>query len=193
MREDRVMGGRMIGQSRKKMVSERASSRIHALIDEHAPYVLRVLRYAGVPEADVMDAAQEVYLVLHRRLPEWNEHSGALTTWLYGICIRVAANVRRGHHRRRWDLRAELPDSSIEPPQEVDFERADARKRLLALLDLLDDDKRAVFVLHEIEEMPMPEVAIALEIPLGTGYSRLRLARERLLSAARQEKARDDT
>ncbi len=187
------MGDEGTGQPQKNMESERASSRIHALIDEHAPFVLRVLRYAGVPEADVMDAAQEVYLIVHRRLHEWDEHTGALTTWLYGICIRVAANVRRGHRRRRWDLRAELPDSSIEPPQEADLERIEARKRLLALLDLLDDDKRAVFVLHEIEEMPMPEVALALEIPLGTGYSRLRLARERLSSAAKQEKARDDT
>ena len=152
---------------------------------DHAPFVWQVLRRLGVRPADVEDACQEVFLVVHRKLASFEQRS-AMRTWLYGIAVRCAAD-----HRRRNPPPADPPADAAEPAidagQPDSVARRQARALLDELLDALDDDKRAVFVLYELEELPMSEVAAAVGCPLQTAYSRLHAARRRLLDAAAQE------
>lgn len=142
----------------------------------YAPLVWRAVRRLGPREADAEDLAQEVFLVVHRRLPEFEGRS-KLSTWIYGICVRVASDHRRRAHVRRELPTAELPDAGAPASQLDTVARAEARARLDALLDRLDEDKRAVFVLYELEELPMAEVAAAVGAPLQTAYARLHAAR----------------
>jgi RNA polymerase sigma-70 factor (ECF subfamily) len=147
----------------------------------HAAFVWRVLRTLGVPEPQIEDAVQDVFVVVHRRLCEW-EGRAAITTWLFAIARRVA-----GTHRRRASRRAHAPAEPLndELPDEragagdpfAELSRAQAAATVLAILDRLDDDKRTVFALVELEQLSVPEVAKMLDIKLNTAYSRLRLAR----------------
>jgi RNA polymerase sigma-70 factor, ECF subfamily len=144
---------------------------------ENAPFVWRALRRLGVGEADVEDVCQEVFLVVHRRRASFDGRS-ALRTWIYGICLRVASEYRRRPHRRREEVTAEPPDLELSEGLDEALERRRALARLDAALDQLDDAKRAVFVLYEIEQIPMTEVAAAVSVPLQTAYSRLYAARK---------------
>ncbi len=151
-----------------------------------AELVWRTMRRLGPREADAEDLAQEVFLVVHRRLGEFEGRS-KLSTWVYGICVRVAADARR-----RASVRYEVPMAA--PPEGVAPALQDAalaQRRARALLDhamhvALDDDRRAVFVLYEIEELPMSEVAAAVGVPLQTAYSRLYAARRDVAAAVLQ-------
>ena len=144
---------------------------------EHAPLVWRALRRLGVREADVEDLSQEVFVIVHRKLPTFEGRS-ALSTWIYGICVRVASDHRKRAHVRREQPTERVPDERHSAPQLNDLAREQARALLDRALETLDDDKRAVFVLYEIEELEMPEVADALGCPLQTAYSRLYAARK---------------
>ena len=149
------------------------------LYDEHFRFVWRSLRRLGVPESDVADAVQDVFLVVHRRLGEFEGRS-KVTTWLYGIAYRVAHDRRKlAHVRRRADDDGAI-DERID--EEADVAAAAERSQGLALLDrILDEmtiEQRAVFTLFELEALGGEEIAEMLSIPLGTAYSRLRLARE---------------
>ena len=167
-----------------------AAQRAHRASDEavrvvvvaHASYVGRSLRYLGVPEADLEDAAQEVFVVVHRRLGSFEGRS-SLRTWLYGVCVRVASARRRRASVRHESVVPVPPDTATAPTQEQHVERGEARDRLLAVLDRLDEDKRAVFVLYEIERQPMQEIATALGCPLQTAYYRLHAARKAVVEA----------
>lgn len=160
------------------MTDERADVRpeFPAIFRELRPYVYSALRGLGVPAADLEDVCQEVFLVVHRKLATY-EDRGTLRAWVYGICARAAFHARR--------RRARSPDVGSETlPEPIDFttpaEQLTAhqgRQILYSILDQLDDDKRAVFVLYELEELTMAEVARSLDINLFTAYSRLRSAR----------------
>ncbi len=143
---------------------------------EHSPYLWRALLGLGVRSGDVDDACQEVFLVVHRRLPDFDGR--ALRSWLYAICLRVAADYRRSARVRNEVAVEDVPEGSA-PPKQLDsvFTR-ELGERLLAALDRLDEDKRAAFVLYEIEELALREVAEVLGCPLQTAYSRLQAARE---------------
>ena len=149
---------------------------------DHAPRVWRSLRGMGIREADVEDLCQEVFMVVHRRLPTFEGRS-ALSTWIYGICVRVASDHRRRAHVRREQPVEEVPDERRSAPQLREIERRQARAMLREALDELDDDKRAVFVLYEIEGLGMKEVAAAVGCPLQTAYSRLHAGRDRVKAA----------
>ena len=155
------------------------SSAFADLFREHAAPVWRALRRLGVPEADVEDVAQEVFVVVHRKLPEFEGRS-TLKTWIYGICVRTASDYRRKAHVRRERPTDRMPDERHSAPQLRELEREQARALLDAALETLDEEKRAVFVLYEIEELDMPEVAEALGCPLQTAYSRLYAARKKV-------------
>lgn len=144
---------------------------------EHAPYVWRALRRLEVGDADADDACQEVFLVVHRKLATFYGGS-SMRTWLYGICLRVASEHRRRPHHRREDIVETVPDEAVPAPQEEALERRRALTRLDAALDQLDDEKRAVFVLFELEQMSMVEIARSAGCPLQTAYSRLYAARK---------------
>ena len=146
----------------------------------HFAFVWRVLRTLGVPEAGLDDAAQDVFVVVHRRLPEFEGRS-TVTTWLFAIARRVAAS-----YRRRGGRTEPLAD---EPPGTSDtfaaLSRAEAAATVMAILDRMDEDKRIVFALVELEQLSVPEVARLLDLNLNTAYSRLRLARAAFEAAVR--------
>jgi len=146
--------------------------------DAHVAFVWRSLRRLGVPESSLKDAMQDVFLVVHRRLPEWEERA-KITTWLFRICMRVAKDQRRRAH-----VRKEVFDSAeIDRRADLGADTADAleRREDLALFDTalaeIELDQRVVFMLFELEDMTGDAIAELLQIPLGTVYSRLRLAR----------------
>jgi RNA polymerase sigma-70 factor, ECF subfamily len=152
------------------------------VFDEHAPFVWRTLRHLGIREADLPDVCQDVFITVHRKI-EGFEGRSSMRTWLYGICLRTASDHRRRAYVRREYPAAEPPPSSVEPTQHADYERTEARRLLAELLDELDEDKRAVFVLYEIEELCMKEVADIIGCPLQTAYSRLHAARKVVIEA----------
>jgi len=148
----------------------------------NAPFVWRALRRLGVEPRDIEDVCQEVFMTVHRRLGTFEGRS-SIQTWIYGICVRVASDYRKRTRRRREDLVDAPPEQVVPPRQLEDLGDRQARALLDAALDKLDDDKRAVFVLFELEELPMTEVAKAVGCPLQTAYARLHAGR-RLVEAA---------
>lgn len=167
---------------------ERALPSMRQLFEEHARYVWRALRHLGVGEAEIPDVCQEVFITVHRKLPEFEARS-SVRTWLYGICLRTASDHRRRayvrNERSEADPRASTPDF---PQGQWPDARAEHRATLRALLDLLDQDKREVLVLYEVEGFSMKEVAEIVGCPLQTAYSRLHAARALLLEARQKDK-----
>lgn len=147
-----------------------------ALYDAYAARVWRTALALGVDRADLDDAVQDVFMVIHRRAEDF-AHRSAITTWIYGITRRVAADYRR-RVRRTPRVDAAPIDRTAAPCSEQ--ARLDAGQALLALLAQLSAEQREVFVLMELEGMTAPEVAAELGVPVNTVSSRLRLARGRL-------------
>jgi RNA polymerase sigma-70 factor (ECF subfamily) len=147
--------------------------------DVHFDFVWRCLRRLGVPEADAHDVAQEVFLVVHRRLAAFEERS-KLTTWLFRICFHAARDRRQRAHVRREVLDETAIEQTHDPSDDAHalVEKSDDLALFYEALDTMDLEQRAVFSLFELEGMTGNEIAEALEIPLGTAYSRLRLARD---------------
>lgn len=141
----------------------------------------------GIPDEAAEDVVQEVFLVVRRRLPDY-EGRGAPTSWLYAIARGVTANYRRGRARTERRLRVVTgPRPAAVPSPEDELDRADAAAFVQRFLAELDPDQREVFVLVDIEGLSGPEVAEALGLNLNVAYSRLRLARrklQRLLAAS---------
>ncbi len=154
-----------------------------ALIVEHAPFVWRVLVHLGVPERRLEDASQEVFLVA---LSDAFRGRSALKTFLYGVCRNVAQSERRRYREAREIPTEELPETLVQPAQEGELWVKRAHERLLRALAALDDAPREVFVLFEIAELSMEEVAQATETPLSTCYSRLYAARQHVRAELRR-------
>ncbi len=152
---------------------------------EHAAFAGRVLRRFGVQPRDLADAAQDVFLVVHRRLPEL-EQPAALRTWLYRICARVAADYRKRAHRRYERFDQGEADAPVADGQESDARHAQLVAQLERTLDALGDEQRQVFVLFELEELRMIEVAELLGCPLKTAFSRLYAARREVRAELRR-------
>jgi len=146
-----------------------------ALYDEHFAFVWRSLRRLGVPDAQLDDAAQDVFLVVYRRLPEFEGRS-TLKTWLFGIVLRVVSQHRRTAARRPTEPLGEEPPDPRDAPEAL-TSAAQAADILREILASLDENRRHVFVLAELEQLTAPEISAALGVPLNTVYSRLRLAR----------------
>ena len=155
------------------------------LFTAEAPRVWRALRRLGVRDPDLDDLVQDVFLVVYRR---WGDFRGesSLRTWIYGIALRRAFAQRRNRHARGVvDLtHPELPSNAPEQPREL--ARTELRGALQSALDRLREGKREVFVLYELEELPMRDVAALLETPLHTCYARLYAARSELAALLRR-------
>jgi RNA polymerase sigma-70 factor (ECF subfamily) len=147
------------------------------LYAQYFDFVWRSLRRLGVPLSELDDAAQDVFIVLLRRRDEFRGHSSH-RTWLFGIANNVAHEYRR--KRQRAALDSPLSDDQrAERPSPLEQASSNEALRLLDdFLATLDDDKRAVFVSAELEQMSAPEIASALGVKLNTVYSRLRAARQ---------------
>jgi RNA polymerase sigma-70 factor (ECF subfamily) len=148
-------------------------------------YVWHALRRLGVQERDLEDLCHDVFVVVFRNLPVYDTRR-PIRPWLFGISFRVASDYRRSARQRR-----EIPGTTREltcpapPADEVMLRRE--RERLVArALDDLELDRRAVFVMHDIDGHVMPDIAAALGIPLNTAYSRLRLARVDFAAAVKR-------
>ena len=158
---------------------------------QHFPFVWRCLRGLGVGVPSLDDAAQDVFLVVHRQLPSFRGES-SLRTWLFGIVRSVASNHRRGARRKA----TEPAPSDGEPahPAAGPLERAqdaEAAAFIHSFLARLGERKQGVFLLAMIEEMTIPEVAAALSIPINTAYTRLRSVRADFQRALRAKEGRD--
>jgi RNA polymerase sigma-70 factor (ECF subfamily) len=150
---------------------------------QHSSYAWRVLARLGVPERDVPDACQEAFLVVHRRLGDFDPERGSLRTWVYGICVRIASDYRRRRPNRHEASDATLEEVGVTGRQEAELESQRAWRELARVLDGMDEAKRAAFVLYELEAIPMSEVAAILGCPLQTAYARLHAARRIVIKA----------
>lgn len=173
--------------STKVIVVDRERA-FRALYEAHSAFVWRNLRRLGVPDSDVEDKLQEVFVVAHRRWEEFADRGHGPRAWLFQIALRVASDARR--HKRRHpvdpDGGAAQDRQSIEPPQTAAIDKAQQLDLLDRALSAIDMGRRAVLVLHEIEQMTAPEIARTLDIPLNTVYSRLRVARIELEQELRE-------
>lgn len=157
-----------------------------ALFDGEFRYVWNTLRYLGVRPDDVQDIGQEVFLTVHRLLSA-GEVPQRTRSWLFALCHNAASNYRQlARHRREvtTDQVPDAPDSSKN--LEARLTSHERWAQVANILDALDFERRAVLVSHDMDGIPMPEVAEALGVPLNTAYSRLRLARRDFQAAARR-------
>jgi RNA polymerase sigma-70 factor, ECF subfamily len=159
-------------------------SDLRSLFAEFSPYVFRALRRFGVADADVDDACQEVFLVVHRRRGDFEGRS-SIKTWIFSIAIHVAQAFRRKARERQ------IADVvQVEGTHENTGESAYERTQLIRMLDgalaTLDDERREAFVLYELEQFTIAEVAEAMGCPLQTTYSRLTAARAQVQSVLKQ-------
>jgi RNA polymerase sigma-70 factor (ECF subfamily) len=159
---------------------------VRAIVQEHAAFLLRTVRRLGVAELDVEDVAQEVLVIVHRKLAQYDTRC-SMRGWIFGIASRVAADYRRSARVRRERVSDPMPETPVPAEQEHELERMRARALLDRALEELDEDKRSVFVLYELEGLEMQEVAEMLGCPVQTAYSRLHAARDRV--RARLERA----
>jgi len=152
------------------------------------PYVWKTLRRLGAPAQDLEDLAHDLFVVVHRHLNDFDPDR-PLRPWLFGIAVRVVSDFRRSPRSAREILgeTAEPVDGAPSPHERL--EGTEARAVLMKALDGLDLDRRAVFVMHELDEIPVPEIASTLGIPLNTAYSRLRLARADVAAAIQRFRA----
>lgn len=159
------------------------------LYEEHCDFVWRSLRRLGVAEAHLPDSTQEVFLAAFRH---WGSFEGraSMKTWLFSIARGIARDYRRSA-ALRWTepLDEMVPDARACPAAEAEFREAAALMN--TLLNRLEAPKREVFVLVELEQMQLPEVADALGINVNTAYSRLRTARKDFEQALARHQARD--
>ncbi|MBX3187278.1 MAG: sigma-70 family RNA polymerase sigma factor [Labilithrix sp.] len=154
----------------------------------HGAYVFRLLRRLGVADADLDDVTQDVFVAVHRSWDKYEERHH-LRAWLSRIAVREASRYRRSRppvatiaiEIDALSGEASSPEASMRAHEALaDFER---------LLSVLDEDRRNVFVLYEVEELSMEEVADAVGCPVATAYSRLRAARKAILAAAKRLEA----
>ncbi|AUX41245.1 RNA polymerase [Sorangium cellulosum] len=167
-----------------------------AIYERYFDFVWRNVRRLGVPDCNADDAVQEVFLVVHRKLSSFEPRS-TLRAWLSGIVAHVAREHRRAYARKSPLARTLSPPLD---PDEVEsgaagcdeaLAQAQATRLLHTLLEGLDDHKRAVFVLAELEQMTAPEIAEATGANLNTVYARLRAARKEFEQGAARLRARD--
>ncbi len=166
--------------------------RLAHVFDAHASYVGRTLRCLGVREHELGDVVQEVFLVVHDRLAELSD-PGRVRAWLYAICVRKALSARRDAARRsQREVKDEQRIAAASHPTSPHDELENTRRlaRALAILEELDEDKRVVFVLHEVEQLAMSDVADIVGCPLQTAYSRLYAAKKEIAATLRRLRAR---
>lgn len=177
----RTADGELSGRAR--------ATRLRRLFDDHYDFVWRYIRRLGLDEADADDAAQRVFLVVSRRLDDVVPSKER--SFICGTALRVVHEHRRARGRR-WERPVgdccEEQDESAAPDDLADRDRA--RALLDVALGELPIDLRSVFVLFELEELPVAEIAALLQIPVGTAASRLRRARESFRAAVKRLRAR---
>ncbi len=171
-----------------RVVSEETS--FERLYQAHFPFVWRNVLRLGADRSVADDLVQEVFLVVHRRLKDFDGRS-KMTTWLFGIVRRVLSDYRRTLQRKPTNPTpiAEL-DRYPHPKESARFEQLEAHQLVSVLLDTLDDDQREVLILAELEGMTMAEIALATGTNPNTVPARLRAARKALEEALMRHEGR---
>jgi RNA polymerase sigma-70 factor (ECF subfamily) len=171
----------------------RPTTDVRAIHAAFAGFVWATLLRFGVRAADGEDMLQEVFVVVHTRL-HTVDPAASLKSWLYGICLRVAAAYRRRAHIQRERSLDAMPDEiaprAAGPSPEDAAAAGEARAQLDAVLDALDLEKRAVFVMFELDGLPCSEIAAIVGVPVGTVHSRLYAARHDFEAAVARFRAR---
>lgn len=163
--------------------------RVAAFVKAHHGFAWRVLRRLGLSSADADDAAQRVFMIAASRFADIAP--GSERAFLFRTAAHIAAKAHRASRRRAEHLTEDVHEAQSNlPPQDALLDERRARDLLDRFLSELSDDLRAVFVLFELEGMRAPEVAEALEIPLGTVASRLRRARAEISEKLARRNAR---
>lgn len=158
------------------------------LFEDHHGYVLHSLRRLGVAERELEDLTHDVFVVAHRKLGDFDATRPA-RPWLFAICVRVSADHRKRARTRYERVTAEPEATDPMPRADAMLERKQQQGLVIKALDALDHDRRALFVMVEIDEVPVVEAALALGVPLNTAYSRLRLARADFAAAVARMRA----
>ena len=154
---------------------------VRTIYREHGRFVWLSLQRLGIHPSDLDDVAQDVFVVVHRRLDTFDRRA-RISTWLFGICMRVAANYRR---RRRWTHEVLSGGGEQDRPSGLAaaddvLVRREQRELAERALNRLEMAKRATFVMFEIESLSCLEIAELMNVPVGTVYSRLHSARRQL-------------
>jgi len=166
------------------------------IYDEHLAFVWRSMQRLGVRAPELDDAIQEVFLVIHRRLPTFEGRS-SVKTWVFGIVLRVARTFRRTARRHpevatpttEEDCTVESRDPDPLPDEQA--EHHEAVRLLDELLEEIGEEKREVFILAELEQMTAPEISEAVGISVTNVYARLTAARRAFEQALGRRRARD--
>jgi RNA polymerase sigma-70 factor, ECF subfamily len=168
---------------------------LQTIYREYFDFVWSSARHLGATGDAIDDMVQDVFIVIHHKLATL-QRPEALRSWIYGIVRRTVSDYRRSRRTRDAAgarLGAEYKSSRPSQPSPLDMAERNAELELLeSVLAELDETKREVFVMVEVLEMTVPEVVQALEIPLNTAYSRLRLARQSFEDALARHEARDE-
>jgi RNA polymerase sigma-70 factor, ECF subfamily len=154
------------------------------IYDEFFEFVYRNARRLGVPPGAADDVVQEVFVVVHRRLAEYDARA-TLNSWVYGILANTVRDYRRAFRRKQAPLVATERDEQLGPASSrASPEQRTALKQDLALLtkllDELPEAQRELIVLADLEQMNVPEICECIGGNSNTVYSRLRVARENL-------------
>jgi RNA polymerase sigma-70 factor (ECF subfamily) len=147
-----------------------------AILENHFDYVWYTLHRLGVRDADLKDQTQEVFLIVHQLLDDY-DCARPIRPWLFGIAYRYAARYRALARNKREVFSDPSDAPAAEPPADEKVAASEERTLVLRAIEQIEFTRRAVFVMAEIDGWTMPEIADALAIPLNTAYSRLRLAR----------------
>jgi RNA polymerase sigma-70 factor (ECF subfamily) len=168
----------------------RGESNFATFYRRHHARVWRTLSCLGVPDDELDDAVQDVFVVVYRRMGD-PERYQSIKSWLYAVARRVAWRQRRTGARARNKLQqvAREPTPSQTPPDEA-VARQQAVRFVRRFLDVLDEEQRTVFVLADIEGLTAPQIAEVVGAKVATVYSRLRLARRRFAQAVARQGAR---
>lgn len=163
---------------------------VRVIYAEHAAFVWRVLRGMGIADTQIEDAVQDVFVVVQRRYAEF-DHRAKIRTWLFEIAYRIAQQHRRSRARTHTLVDLDEAVHASEPSPVQHLEQNESLRLVGQLLEMLDEEKRIVLVLADLEGMTAPEIAELLSVPLNTVYTRLRRARiqfnEALASRAGRE------
>lgn len=162
-----------------------------SLYAQHFDTVWRFLARLGVRPAELEDLAHEVFLTAFRRADVF-ETGRPVLPWLLGITFRLAKDLRERASSRR-EVLDESPGTEVAisgPTAENAVARRQAKQLLDEVLESMDLEKRAVFVLYEFDGVPVPEIARSMQIPVATAHSRLRLARQQFDAGVKRLKAR---
>ena len=157
---------------------------------QYFDFVWSSARRLGVEPESIDDLVQESFIVIHAKL-DTLQNPEALRSWIYGVVRRTVSAHRRATRVRTKGVGPEVDSESQEPTPLARTESNQELRLLQSLLAQLDEPKREVFALVELEGLTIPEVADALEIPLNTAYSRLRVARQAFEAALARHEARN--